>query len=333
VGRGGTKVTIERGCRIAILGLAAFVLLLPAGLTAQTIAIAGVVVNGQGSPLAGATILLENEGTDTARHLLSTDQSGSFAAALTSPGEWVLSVFAKGYRASRRLLHIDLDTPVEPLKVTLPKNGEGGQATARELQTQLEVADALFRAGDYEHAIALYQSILDSSPSLAAINLHVGRAYRQIREYDRAIEAYQRAVSADPTNERAHLALGLTYFEKGDLGPAEEVFSAAAQHPGAGAEVLFALGEVKAALGKIDEAAAWYQKSADLDVNWGKPLFRLGLAALNRGDREAAAKFLERLLTIDPGCSEAVQARMIVRQLKRSPQQPVVEDWRQHRDR
>ena len=47
--------------------------------------------------------------------------------------------------------------------------------------------------------------------------------------------------------------------------------------------------EVKFAKGDSDEAAKFYQKAADADPAWGKPWFKLGLVALNKGDKDTAA--------------------------------------------
>ena len=50
--------------------------------------------------------------------------------------------------------------------------------------------------------------------------------------------------------------------------------------------MFYNLGEVKFAKGQTDEAAKWYQKAVDLDPSWGKPLFKLALVALNKGDKD-----------------------------------------------
>ena len=50
--------------------------------------------------------------------------------------------------------------------------------------------------------------------------------------------------------------------------------------------MFYNLGEVKFAKGQADEAAKWYQKAVDADAAWGKPLFKLALVALNKGDKD-----------------------------------------------
>ena len=109
----------------------------------------------------------------------------------------------------------------------------------------------------------------------------------------------------------------MTNLEKGDLKAAEETLTKAAQGPKPTREVFYNLGEVKFAKGATDEAASWYQKAADLDPSWGKPLFKLALVQLNKGDKDATVKALEKVIAADPTSQEAVQAKAVIEQLKK----------------
>jgi predicted TPR repeat methyltransferase len=74
---------------------------------------------------------------------------------------------------------------------------------------------------------------------------------------------------------------------------------------------------VKFAKGATDEAANWYQKAVDLDPSWGKPLFKLALVQLNKGDKDATIKALEKVISADPMSAEATQAKAVIEQLKK----------------
>ena len=136
-------------------------------------------------------------------------------------------------------------------------------------------------------------------------------------DYDSAVALYQQWLAAEPENERATVELGLTYLEKGDVAQADATLSAAAQGASAGKEVFFSLGEVKLARAMGDEAALCYQKAADADPTWAKPLLKLGLIAVNKGDRDAATRYLEKVLALEPSSGEAAQARALLDQLRR----------------
>ena len=135
------------------------------------------------------------------------------------------------------------------------------------------------------------------APALSVINLQIAAAYRNKKEYDNAIAAYNDLLKADPNNDKAIVGIGMTNLEKGDLKAAEDTLTKAAQGPKPTREVFYNLGEVKFAKGQTDEAAAWYQKAVDLDPTWGKPLFKLALVQLNKGDKDATIKMLEKVIS------------------------------------
>ena len=103
--------------------------------------------------------------------------------------------------------------------------------------------------------------------------------------------------------------------DDGDLGAAANALNQSAQQ-GASKELLFTLGEIEAARGNTDEAVKWYQKASADDPNWGKPLLKLGMTALKKGDKTDAAAKMQRVMAVDPTSAEAVQAKTVIDQLK-----------------
>ena len=75
-------------------------------------------------------------------------------------------------------------------------------------------------------------------------------------------------------------------------------------------------GEVAFANGNVDEAAEWYEKAHEADPSWGKPLFKLALVSLNKGDTETAVKYFEQVVEVDPDSEEGAQATGLITQLK-----------------
>ena len=58
----------------------------------------------------------------------------------------------------------------------------------------------------------------------------------------------------------------------------------------------------------MDEAATWYEKATMVDPSWGKPLFKLALVALNKGDTATAKEFFQKVIDVDPDSEESAQA-------------------------
>jgi tetratricopeptide (TPR) repeat protein len=149
------------------------------------------------------------------------------------------------------------------------------------------------------------------------INGQIAQVKRLKKDYDGAIASYQKVLAADPNNDKAKIEIGMTYLEKSDFANAEKTLMEVAQSVSANREVFYNLGEVKFVKGEIEEASAWYQKAADADPSWGKPLYKLALVQLNKGDKSATLKALERVIAADPTSQEAAQAKTVIDQLKK----------------
>ena len=83
-----------------------------------------------------------------------------------------------------------------------------------------------------------------------------------------------------------------------------------------GREEFWNAAEQAFASGDINVAAELYEKAHQADTQWGKPLFKLGLVSLNKGDIEAALQYFEQVVEVDPRSAEADQAKTVISQLK-----------------
>lgn len=287
---------------------------------AQTGRVVGIVKDETGQPIKGATLSLENPDASPRNFTATSDDRGRFAVIGLKAGEWSIVAQAPGFLSEAARLQVRATTPSAPAimlrKAPLPPPSALGSVGAKDLQSELRSADQLYNAQQWDQAIAAYKAILAKAPALSVINLQVGAAYRNKKDYDNAIAAYNELLKADPGSDKARVGIGQTYMDKGDLGAAESALSQAAQLQGASKELFFSLGEVEAARGNTDEAVKWYQKASANDPNWGKPLLKLGLTALNKGDRTDAAVKMQRVMAVDPTSAEAVQAKTVMDQLK-----------------
>jgi predicted TPR repeat methyltransferase len=315
-----------RQCLHLTRGVLAAVLVAAVSTTAlaQTGRVGGTVKDEAGQPIKGATITAENPDASPSSFTATTDDKGRFSIIGLKTGTWTFSAQAPGYATETGRLPVQtIGSPNPPLTFTLKKGGGGaptgalGGLAAKDLQAELAAADALYNQQKWDEAVAAYRAIMAKAPSLGVINLQIAAAYRNKKDYDSAIAAYNELLKADPNNDKAIVGIGMTNLEKGDLKAAEETLTKAAQNPRPTREVYYNLGEVKFAKGATDEAAGWYQKAVDLDPSWGKPLFKLALVQLNKGDKEATIKALEKVIATDPMSPEAAQAKQVIEQLKK----------------
>lgn len=290
---------------------------------AQTGRVGGTVKDESGQGIKGATVTAENSGAAPSSFTATTDEKGRFSIIGLRAGAWAFMAQAPGFAADGLRMNIQtVGAPNPPIEFKLRKGAPApasvlGTMGARDLQSELASADALYNSQQWDQAIAAYRAILAKAPALSVINLQIATAYRNKRDYDNAIAAYNDLLKIDPSNDKAKIGVGMTNLEKGDIAAAEEALTKAAGGVNPTREVFYDLGEVKFSKGDADEAAKWYEKAATVDPSWGKPLLKLALVQLNKGDKAATLKALERVIAADPTSPEATQARTVIDQLKK----------------
>jgi tetratricopeptide (TPR) repeat protein len=289
---------------------------------AQVARVSGFVRDEAGQPIKGATVRADNPDAALSTLTAATDDKGRFAIIGLARGDWAFAAEAPGFQPQFSQLSIQrIGTPNPPLTFTLqkalvrPAAGVEG-VSAKDLQQQLAAADALYRQQKFEDAVGIYRTILVNAPSLAVVNLQIAAAYRNMKQYDKALAAYGDLLKTEPENQKAVVGMAMTNVDKGDVQAAEQALTRAAEGPLSGRDVLYDLAEIKVAKNQTEEAARLYQRAADADSSWGKPLFKLGTIALNKGDKVTAMKAMTQVIDVDPTSPEAAQARAALEQLK-----------------
>lgn len=309
--------------RLKVTAAAVLVLLLGAiPAMAQTGRVGGVVKDEKGEPLKGATVVAENPAASPPSFTATTDDKGRFSIIGLRAGNWKLTASAPGFQPSSGQVPVKtIGGPMPPVNFTLVPGASGPAGMAgmntKELQAELQAADAKLTGGDIDGAIAAYNAMLTKTPQLTLLNLQIGRAYRLKKDYDNALASYRKLLEVEPGNERAKVEIGMTNLEKGDLAAADTTLTEASQGTAAGREVFYNLGEVKFAKGDTEAAMAAYQRAIDIDANWAKPYFKMGLGKLQKADTAGAIAMMEKVIAIEPTSQEAAQAKALIDQLKK----------------
>jgi tetratricopeptide (TPR) repeat protein len=90
-----------------------------------------------------------------------------------------------------------------------------GQEPAASLDTLLQHAIALHKAGDLDGAIRAYREYLDAEPDSAQARSNLGAALAGTGRYEEAIAEYAHALQQSPDNPALLLNSGLAYFKMG----------------------------------------------------------------------------------------------------------------------
>ena len=176
-----------------------------------------------------------------------------------------------------------------------------------EIEQQLEAADSAFNARDWDGAISGYQALLEKLPMLTNLHSQIGQAHRAAGNYEEALAAFETRLADEPDNEQIRADIARTRLAMGDLDAASEL-EAIAGGLNASKEDLYNLGELEFAKGDVDAAAGWYEKASMVDPNWAKPVFKLALVALNKGDMDTAKTHFRKVVDLEPNSEEGTQA-------------------------
>lgn len=313
------------GSRLFLRPVLAVMLVVSLGIPAwaQLGRVSGTVRDVDGRPLKGATVVAENPDLSPGSFTAITNEKGQFSMIGLRSGAWSFTASSPGFAAASGRARVQTIGSNQPLEFRLQRStvfGGGGVlagVNVKELQGQITAADGLVAAGRYDEALAGYRDVLARAPALTMINLQIGRILQLKHDVAGAVAAYRDWLAHDAGNERAIVALGLALLEAGDVAQAEATLAPVAQSSSASAAVLFGYAEVKLAQGLDDDAARFYERAAAADATWVKPLLKRGLVALNKGDRDGAAKYLDRVVALAPASEEASQARTLLDQLRR----------------
>ena len=277
----------------------------------------GDVVDENGEPMSGVLVTATSTNTGLER-TDTTGNDGRFAFAGMGAGIWTFRAELDGYEPSQGSANINQALSQPPLTFELARIRHplermlGDDALvgldAEAIGTELTDADAAFASRDWDAAISGYESVMKQLPQLSNLNMQIAAAYQQKSEFETAIELYEVILASNPDNQDAKDGIARSRLAMGDLSAADDLIATASGLT-ASREDLFNIGEIEFAKGEVDTAAQWYEKASRLAPNWGLPLFKLALVALNRGDMVGAKEFFQKVIDVDPDSPEAAQAQ------------------------
>ena len=82
----------------------------------------------------------------------------------------------------------------------------------------------------------------------------------------------------------------------------------------ADSNALYAMGVLREAQNNAAEAQSFYQKAAEADAVWTRPLMKLAALANAAGDRAAASTLLTRVVSIDAASADGQSAAALLKQ-------------------
>jgi len=313
-------------------GLALFVSLVTLGFAVPAAAqalVQGTVVDDKGQPVEGASIVIEQEGTN--RHFdMKSNKKGEFMQIGLPSGNYKVTATKDKLTASQPV-RVTQSRP-SPVKLVLGAAGAGPGENAQvaALRKVLDDALAASNAGRYDEAIAGFQKAIESNATCAPCYYNIGYAYTQKKDYDNAETNYKKAIELKADYSDAYSGLANVYNaqRKFDLAAAASAKATelSASSAGAGAaggggggnaDALFNQGVILWNGGKVAEAKKAFESAIQANPNHAEAHYQLGMALVNEGNLAGAANEFETYTKLAPDGPNAAQAKALVAQLKK----------------
>jgi tetratricopeptide (TPR) repeat protein len=186
------------------------------------------------------------------------------------------------------------------------------RAQTNEASMKLRLAQSFERAGDWEQAIPIYESLLISDPKNFVYYDALRRGYVQLKEYDKAVELIGYRLTMDPGNPQLLSSLGSVYYQRGNERAADSIWQSIIQTNASNANLYRLIAGQMMEYRLYDRAISLFLQARQVTGDEG--LFATELANLYGAFQqyENAANEYVRLLIQQPLQVADIQSRMSV---------------------
>jgi tetratricopeptide (TPR) repeat protein len=285
----------------------------------------GVVLDAQGKPIEGATVVMEAQQASSRRLETKTDSKGEFQQIGLPPGVYKVTATKDKLTQS---LQANVRQGVAPLRFQLSAasglSEEERKAAAATSQAASE-AIAAMNAGRDDEAIEKFNAILVTVPTCADCFYNLGVAYSHKQDWANAETSFKKLLEMRPDSADAYSGLANVYNAQKRFDEAiaaskkagELAGPAGGGAEGGNAEALYNQGVILWNSQKYAEAKAQFEAAVKADPNMALAHYQLGMANLNLGQIPDAVTAFESYLRVDPNGPKAAEVKGYVAQLKK----------------
>ena len=159
---------------------------------------------------------------------------------------------------------------------------------------KFDLADVLFRKGQYEPALVVIQQVSPQGQQDDATLALLGDIHAHLGDTSRAVEIFRNAISRNPDNDQYYLSLALVQLRHNDVSGAQQTLERGlTRTPGSG-KILWGLGIVSVLEGKTGRAAERLERAVELLPEWAGSYSTLGVFYYQTGQIDKAREVLNR---------------------------------------
>lgn len=186
-----------------------------------------------------------------------------------------------------------------------PRTDSTNQETPNEAQDFLRRAQIAWRQGQFQEAVRAYRQALEINPESAQAHYGLGLALAQLQKYPEAVDSFRAAVRFEPEWATAYKDLGVAYLKVKNWPQAAQAFRSSLQYQPEDPEAHYNLGVALGKLGRHQEALKAFKEALRLKPNYVAALNNLGMANIKLSRWDEAKRSFDQALTLKPNNSEA----------------------------
>lgn len=172
------------------------------------------------------------------------------------------------------------------------------------------VGNSLFENGNISEAAGKFEEFLRLNPSALQAYINLGNCYRELGEFEKALAAYQSLLdglkgemtelAGDKRAVGALAGIGQVYMTMGEMEKAEDSLKQALALFPDDETLAFNIGEIYFSTQKPDKAVEYFKQAIEIKPDWGSPYRQLGYAYLNLADYPSALNSFQKFLEVVP---------------------------------
>ena len=321
---------VSQPIRLTLLAAAVAVVLIPPAFAQNSARIFGIVSDHEGTPVEGATILLEFQGGITRSFETTSNDEGEYIQMGLASGPYIVTVTAEGIGALRYSVRVSAGEEFElDAQVLAPGQVDRTGLSAEEI-AELDAREATAgafagglaaaRDGNYDEAAELLAEALESTPDCGECLRNLGIVEYERGNYDEAEQALLQATEIAPDDAAAFDTLAAVFNAQRRFDDAGEASAEAARlrggtAGGGDAGAVFNQGLAAWNAGRTDEARGHFEQTLELDPSHGEANYWLGMASLNGGQIAEAVAYWRTYVEREPDGRFAAQATGLIAQL------------------
>jgi tetratricopeptide (TPR) repeat protein len=283
----------------------------------------GTVVDAQGQPVEGASVVMESTQAASRRIETKTNAKGEFLQVGLPSGNYKIT--ATKDRLTQTLQAAVRQGENRPLNFQLSPNSglsDEERAAAAATAKLAEGAMAAMQAGRDDEAIQQFQSILTTVPTCADCHYNLGVLHGRKQDWTNAEASFKKLLELRPDSVEAYNGLANVYnaqkrFDEAIAASRKATELAGPAAGGGNAEALYNQGVILWNSQKYAEAKVQFEAAVKADPNMALAHYQLGMANLNLGQIPDAVTAFESYLRVDPNGAKAAEVKGYVAQLKR----------------